>query len=79
MKVLIIVEKGPIQRYLVNLCGKTVVKEIKDLTNGGKYQEAAAVAFTRGNLEKVVFDNKTSALGADLILSKKTAFWDLTK
>ncbi len=79
MKILIIMDKGPVQRYLVKLCQKTAVKEVRELTNGGKYSEAAAVAFTRGDLEKVLFNNETLALGADLILTKETANWDLTK
>lgn len=79
MKILIVMDKGPVQRYLVKLCQKTAVEEVKYLTNGGRYSEAAAVAFTRGNLEEVIFNKESRALGADLILTKKTANWDLTK
>ena len=82
MKVLIILEMGPVgpvQRYLVNLCGKAHVKEVKDLVNTSRYSEAAAIVFARGDLEKVVAGNELSHLDADLILSKDTAYWDLTR
>lgn len=79
MKVLIVLERGPVERYLVKLCGKTHVKEVKDLVNTSRYSEAAAIVLSRGRLEKMVPDNDLSHLDADLILSKDTASWDLTR
>ena len=79
MKVLIILGGGPVQRYLVDLCKQAVVKEVKKLISTNKYSEAAAVAFRRGDLARAVTEDEMSDLGADLILSKDAASWDLTR
>jgi hypothetical protein len=79
MKVLIVLGGGPVQRYLVNLCKQSVVKEVKELISTNKYSEAAAVAFKRGDLARAVREDEISGLDADLILSKDAASWDLTR
>lgn len=78
MKVLVVVERSPIHRYLINLHKANLVKEVKDLINRSKYSEAVAMAFLKGDFERQIYDDEVHALDVDLILSENTANWDLT-
>lgn len=79
MKVLIVVDRGPIQKYLVTLCGRSIVKKMKQMVNTSRYSDAATIAFKRGVLENVAMKDEDKVLEADLILSRRTASWDLSR
>ena len=70
MRVLIIVENSPAQRYLVKLYAEGLIKEMKELINSSKYSQAAALAFTKGSYQGEVYEDE---------LSRNSARWDLTK
>ena len=79
MKVIIVVDREPVQRYMVRLYSKGLIDEVKALINRAKHSEAAAIAFTKGSFEGEVFQDELPSIKADLILSRDAARWDLMK
>lgn len=79
MKVLIVVEHGSKQRFLVTLHTEELVKEIKNLISWRKHSRAIATALCKGRFERVVQDHELPTVKADLILSENSTSWDLTK
>ena len=78
MRVLVVIERGPAQRFLVKLLTRKVIEEILILVNGNRYPQAMVSALTKGSFEKVVDHDELASLSADLILSEHAASWDLT-
>ncbi|MFA5147073.1 MAG: hypothetical protein WC515_06855 [Candidatus Omnitrophota bacterium] len=79
MRVLIVIEQSPKQRFLVTLHTKEIAEEVKDLVRRKRHSQAMATAFSRGRLEREVLHHEVSGLKVDLILSGETANWDLMK
>lgn len=77
MKVLIIIRKSPVQRYLVHLFTNTLIEEIRNLIGERKYSDAAVAAFKNGVIEREIFENELPNVRADLIITDKAACWDL--
>lgn len=79
MNVLIVIQKEPSQKLLVNLHTEKLRKEVRDLVRGRKHTQAIVAALTKGQFEKEVAHEDLKDLGADLILSEYSASWDLKK
>ena len=80
MKVLITMNhRAPAERYLVQIFTDSLISQIRGLVNSGMYSQAAVTAFKNGVLEREIFDDELPSIHADLILSEKTASWDLMK
>lgn len=78
MKVLIIIERSPKRRFLVNLHGKSLIKEIKNLINKRKHSQAIVTALAMGKFKNEIKERELPTLRADLILSETNANWDIT-
>ena len=76
MRVLITVNRGLPQRYLVSLFTRSLIEEIRSLINDRKHYEAMATAFRKGKFERQVFGDDFHEITADLILSEDNASWD---
>ena len=79
MKILVIVERSPRHRFLVSLEDKRLVGEVKTLVDRKKYAQAIVRALTLGTFEREVLTEDLPALTANLILSEKSAHWDLSR
>lgn len=79
MNVLIVIQKGPSQKLLVNLYTEKLKKEVIGLVNDRKHTQAIVTALTRGRFEREVVHEDLKDLRADLILSEYSASWDLKK
>ncbi len=79
MDVLVVIEKSPIQRYLVVLPTEVLIREVRDLINRSRYSQALAVTFVRGKLQRQISEGELPNISADLILSERSAYWDLKK
>ena len=78
MRVLLVFNKGPVQKYLVKLHTEDMIKEIRALINKDRHSDAMEVALSKGMFEMAVSNDSPSSLDADLILSENNARWDLT-
>lgn len=76
MRVLITVNRGLPQRYLVSLFTRSLIEEIRSLINDRKHYEAMATAFRKGKFERQVREDELHEITADLILSENNASWD---
>lgn len=79
MKVLIVIEHSPKQRFLVNLHTKELVREVKNLIDTKRRSHAIMAALSRGRVEREVGYNELPAIEADLILSENNVSWGITK
>ena len=79
MRVLVIIERIPAKRYLVKLCTEELINEIRELINKSRHSQAVTTVLAKGRFEREVFEEDLPTLDADVILSKNTARWDLTK
>ncbi|MDD5495532.1 MAG: hypothetical protein PHP46_00350 [Candidatus Omnitrophica bacterium] len=79
MRVLLILKNSPAQRYVVNLYTKSLIREVKDLINRRRLEQAMEMIVKKGNFEGMISDTELPTLEADLILSKTAASWDMTK
>lgn len=79
MRVLVIVERSPAKRYLVKLYTEELINEVRQLINQKRHTQAITTVFAKGRLEREVLEEDLPGLDADVILSKDTARWDVTK
>lgn len=77
MKVLIVVDGIPCQRYVARLLTKTLIREVKDLIRSRKHSLAVTTVLSRGKIEGRVSTAELPHVDADLILSNRNARWDL--
>lgn len=77
MRVLIMLQRSPEHRYLVNLFTKNLIDRLRDLIRDCKHSQAVAFAFAYGQIEREYLDEDTSSIQADLMLSETNARWDL--
>lgn len=78
MRVLVIIERSPVQRFLVLLHTKKLVNEVKKLIGRRRHSQAIATALAKGRFEGVVADSGVPWVNAELILTEESAHWDLT-
>jgi len=78
MKILLEVRNSPVQRFLIDLTGQNLINEVKRLIGKGKYSKAMTKVFSKGKFLKEVEESELPWLDADLILTEKSAHYDLT-
>ena len=79
MKILIVVEHSPKQRFLVNLHTEELVKEVRMLIDRKRRSQAIVTALSRGRFEREVEYHELLTIEADLILSENNVSWDIAK
>ena len=79
MKVLIVINRNPTQRFLVELHTDKLVKEVSTLLARRKNSQAIATALARGRFDREVYENEAHLVKADIILTEESAHWDLIK
>ena len=79
MKMLIVVEHSPKQRFLVSLHTKELAKEVKRLIDRKRHSQAIVTALSKGRFEREVEYSELPTIEADLILSENNVSWDITK
>ncbi|MBL7157225.1 MAG: hypothetical protein ISS92_03570 [Candidatus Omnitrophica bacterium] len=79
MKVLIKIRNSPEQIFLVDLKGKTLIKDIKGYVNAKKLDKAIVETLSRGRFEKELRHDELLSANADLVLTKNNARWDIVK
>ena len=79
MKILVVVEHSPKQRFLVDLRTEKLAKKVRMLINRKKHSQAIMAALSRGRLEREVEYHELPAIEADLILSENNVSWDIKK
>jgi len=77
MKVLIVIDHSPKQRFLVKLHTEALIREVIDLIERRRHSQAMVTALSKGRFEKEVDQHELPNVKADLILSKDNASWDL--
>lgn len=75
MRILIVVERSPRQRFLVHLHTDALRDEVKSLIGKSRHSEAMALAFARGRFEREVDESEIAHLDTRLILTEKAAKW----
>lgn len=78
MRILIITTEKPEKRFLVKLHTDELIDEVKNLINSKKNSRAITSALKKGRVEREVAHDECG-VRADLILTKKSARWDLLK
>jgi len=78
MKVLVVIQRSPAQRFLVDLHTNRLVKEVSTLVGKHRNSQAIVTALSKGRVERQVADSEVSKVGATLILTEENARWDLT-
>ena len=79
MKVLVVIKASNPRKFLVTLRKEELIREVKSLVARKKHTRAILAALLKGKLEKEIRGCELKDFEADLILSEKTASWDLTK
>ena len=77
MKVLIKIRNSPEQRFLVELCGKKLIKEVQNLAGKGKHSKAIVTALSKGKFQTELTEKEAANATAKLILTKENARYDL--
>ena len=75
---LVDIEANPRQSFLVKLHTKELVKEVKRLISNRRYSQAIMWAIFHGKIEGELAQKEILGVGADLIITKESARWDLT-
>ena len=78
VRILIVIDRKPKKRLLVNLHTDELIEEVKNLINNKKNSQAITSAMKKGRVEREVAHNECG-VEADLILTKNSARWDLLK
>jgi len=79
MRVLVVIQRSPAQRFLVELHTNTLVKEVARLMAKRKNSQAIATALSKGRFNQEVMEGELPKVKADLILTEKSASWDILK
>ena len=78
MRLLVDIAANPRQRFLVKLHKKELVKYVKRLISKRRYSQAIVWALFNGKIEGELTHKEVPEAGADLIITKESARWDLT-
>ena len=79
MKVLIIIRRSPVQRFLVELHTDKLVKEVSTLLARRRNSQAIATALAKGRFSREVHENESQDVKADIIITEESVHWDLVK
>lgn len=78
MKILAKIGKTSEKYALIHLIDETVRRKIKKLISKGKYSQAIGEALKKGKFYKEISGPEKNHIEARLILTEKSAHWDLT-
>ncbi len=78
MKILIVVRRSPVHRFLVDVDNKSLVKDCQKLISKNKHSDAMVLALTKGRFDREIFESELPKLKADMILREDGVSWDLT-
>lgn len=80
MKVLITLKRRKdTHRYLISLLTKSVISQVRDHISTQKYDKALDLVYYGGLLEREIAEEEMPAVKADLILSERSANWDIKR
>ena len=79
MKVLITLERQRTHRYMINLLTKSVISQVRDLISTQDYTKALDLVYYGGLLEREIAEEDMPAVKADLMLSERSANWDIKR
>jgi len=77
--VLVTVRNNPVQRYVAKIFSAELISEVKKLVGSKKNARAITEVLAKGKIEKNVSKQDILDVRADLILSERSARWDLIK
>lgn len=77
MKVLIKIHHSPEQRFLVELSGKKLIKEVQNLAGKGNYSKAIVTALSKGKFHGELTEEEAGNIAVSLILTSENARYDL--
>ena len=61
------------------MAAKSFVSEVRDLIGNQEYSKALGMVYEKGLLEREVLEHELPVVEADLILSERSANWDVKK
>ena len=79
MRILITLRRRRTHRYLINLFAKAMISQVRGLIGNQEYAKALDLVYQEGLLEKEVADEELPGLKTDLMLSERSANWDLKR
>ena len=79
MKILIVVDNDPKQRFLVSLTTGKLVREVKRLVNRKMNGQAIMTALSKGKFERQVEHHDLPTTEADLVISEANVSWNIAK
>lgn len=79
MKILIVIQRSPVQRFLVDLQSAKLVEEVSRLIGRKRHSQAIVTALSKGRLEREVALADLPKVKASFILTEENISWDVTK
>lgn len=79
MKVLIVIKRSPVQRFLVELHTNKLVKEVATLLAKRRNSQAITTTLAKGRFDREIPENEAHKIKADIILTEENVHWDLMK
>ena len=79
MKVLITLQRDRTHRYLINLITKSLISQVRDFISNQDYTNALDLVYYGGLLEREIAEEDLPVLKADLMLSERSANWDIAQ
>ena len=80
MKVLITLQRSKdTRRYLINLLTKSIISQVRDHISTQEYNKALDLVYYGGLVEKEIAEEDIPAIKADLMLSERSANWDIKR
>lgn len=79
MKILIVIQRSPVQRFLVDLQSAKLVEEVSRLIGRKRHSQAIVTALSKGRLEREVEPADLPKVRASFILTEENVSWDVTK
>ena len=80
MKVLITLQRRKdTRRYLINLLTKSIISQVRDHISTQDYNKALDLVYYGGFVEKEIAEEDIPAIKADLMLSERSANWDIKR
>ena len=80
MKVLITLQRRKdTHRYLISLLTKSIISQVRDHISTQDYNKALDLVYYGGLVEKEIAEEDIPAVEADLMLSERSANWDIRR
>ena len=80
MKVLITLQRRKdTHRYLINLLTKSIISKVRDHISTQDYSKAMDLVYYGGLLEREIAEEDMPVVKADLMLSERSANWEIKR